>query len=177
MNDYQHYLGQVIGSNVLALALIALALTRPRIARWIAGCGLIAASIANTLVIVANPQGYITGYGALVWPIYRGIIYGPFAAHPLLYVRLIAAGQFISGFLTLFGRRYRRLGLLGELIFLLAIVPLGVGSAFPSTLLMAIAIAILIRQASGKKRRRGAAMLTRQEIQHAPVSPHHDCAA
>jgi len=35
------------------------------------------------------------------------------------------------------------LGILGGIIFLVAISPLGVGSAFPSTLLMAVSLVLL----------------------------------
>ena len=37
------------------------------------------------------------------------------------------------------------LGLGGAIVFLVAIVPLGIGSGFPATLIMALAAAILLR--------------------------------
>ena len=55
----------------------------------------------------------------------------------------IAIALFIEGFLL-------KLGILFGIIFLIMIAPLGVGSAFPSTLLLAIALLII----NAKRKRR-----------------------
>jgi hypothetical protein len=146
VREYQHYMWPVILSNVFALSLILLSVMRPRAARSVAGWGFIAAGVANSVVIVRDPQSYVVGYGRLAWGIYKSVIYGPFATHPMLYVLLIAAGQLLAGALTLWGRRYQRLGLIGEIVFLAAIIPLGAGSAFPFSLLAIAALAVLYRQ-------------------------------
>jgi hypothetical protein len=53
----------------------------------------------------------------------------------------IAIGQAVIAFLLAANGWPRRLGYVGAIVFLLAIVPLGVGAGFPATILMALAAA------------------------------------
>jgi hypothetical protein len=87
-----------------------------------------------------TPRVYVDAYGPLaIWP-YDQIIYGAFARHAAAFISVIATGQCASGILTLLPGRLRRLGLVGMIVFLLAITGLGWGSAFPATLIMVAAI-------------------------------------
>lgn len=75
----------------------------------------------------------------------RRIILGPFAAHVQAYVIVIAIGQAaIAAGLCLRGLPARIAGF-GAVAFLVAVAPLGVGAGFPSTLIMAGAMALLLR--------------------------------
>jgi len=51
--------------------------------------------------------------------------------------------QILVGIFLLMKRTLFLLGIVGGIIFLLAISPLGIGSAFPSTLLMSISLVLL----------------------------------
>jgi hypothetical protein len=57
----------------------------------------------------------------------------------------IATGQCASGLLALLPGRWRRWGLAGTIVFLLAIAGLGWGSAFPATVIMAAAVWLVYR--------------------------------
>jgi hypothetical protein len=89
---------------------------------------------------------YVEGFGPTAIPLYQAFIEGPFARNPALFVLPIALGQLLCGLAVLFGRgRWVRLGLVGCIVFLVAITGLGVGCAFPANLVMAIGPALLLR--------------------------------
>jgi len=126
--------------NVLALVLLWLATKKPRLARWIFGAIFVGAAFFNAYMAAKKPEAYITAYGPSAWlPVYRDFIYGFFSRATAPLVLLIAAGQAVCGVLLFTQRRYK-LGALGAIIFLLAITPLGFGSAFPLGLIMVVGL-------------------------------------
>ena len=148
MNAYGQYLGPIVGFCLFGLALIVLALRWPRITRFVVGVGFVAAAGVNTVIGITSPQSYVE-YAKHAWWFYPDFITGPFADYTRVFVLFIAAGQLSAGLLALVGGRFRRLGLVGMVVFLLAITPLGVGAAFPSTLVMAAGLVVLYRRTQG----------------------------
>jgi hypothetical protein len=140
------YLGPYIGSNVVSVLLIVAAIFRPRAIRWIYVVIFVAAGLLNGYTAITQPSVYVDGYAPLAIAPYRSIITGMFAEHVQMFVLVIAAGQILIGGLLADGDRQRRLGVIGATIFLVAIAPLGVGSAFPATLLMAAALWVMMRR-------------------------------
>lgn len=131
-------------TNILAIATAIMAMRWPTLARILLGTIFIGAAFVNTYTALANPQVYIT-YGELTpSEVYRSIILGPFSQHPQRYVLIIAACQLFIGAATWYKGQIMRVGMIGAILFLLAIAPLGMGSAFPSTLIMATAFGILL---------------------------------
>jgi len=142
----QDMLVPYVAVNALALALLWLAARKPKLARWVFGALFIGAAFLNSYLAAKKPQAYVDSYGASAWlPVYRDFIHGFFSRATSLLVLLIAAGQAVCGVL-LFTNRLYKLGALGAIIFLLAIAPLGVGSAFPSTLIMAVGLVLAMRK-------------------------------
>ncbi len=131
-------------SNVGSALLLLLAWKRPQAARVIFGGGFCAASVFNIITALRQPEAYLF-YATYAVELYRRIIEGPFAAHAAACVIAIAAGQIAAGSLLVFGR-WARWGAAGAIVFLLAISPFGLGSAFPSTLILAAAVALAVRQ-------------------------------
>lgn len=132
----QHdYLVPYLISNVVAVAILALAFWRPRVVRWIWVAIFLWAAAVNTLTVTREPWVYLV-YGALTpSDAYRGFIEGWFRGHIPEMVLSIAAGQFtIAILLARADRAPRHLGVLGATVFLLAIAPLGIGSGFPFSL-------------------------------------------
>lgn len=137
------YLGPYIGSNVFALALLGVAILRPRVARWAFAAIFIAAGIFNAYTALTTPDAYVM-YGETAFlPLYRRFITGVFSQAPTAFVLPIAAGQTTAGVLLTRRGLAFRLGALGACIFLAAIIPLGVGSAFPFSLTAIAAIIIM----------------------------------
>lgn len=137
-------------SNGVALLVILAALKWPRVTRVGVGVGFTAAACFNLITVLTQPHSYVEGFGPLALSLYQRFIYGPFAKDPRLFVLPIAFGQLAAGLLILCPfRRAVRAGLAGGIVFLVVITPLGFGSAFPSPLLFAAALALLMRPVRG----------------------------
>ncbi len=142
MNDWlpPDFVGQYVGSNVIAIALLLAAFRWPQVVRWAFVVVFAGGAIANAVMVTLDPQLYVEGYAALAWPLYRGFIEGTFSRFPVPMVLAIAAGQGLVALLLARSRRLRWLGVAGGVVFLLAVAPLGVGSGFPATVVMALAL-------------------------------------
>jgi len=94
-----------------------------------------------------SPEVYADTYGPIaVLPIYRNFIEGIFSQNATLFITLIASGQILSGIFLLMRKPMFVLGVIGGIVFFVAISPLGFGSAFPATLLMAFSLIVLWRR-------------------------------
>ena len=117
-----------------------------RVARMLWIVIFLAAGIFNWNTVINEPQSYFVYADSAVLPFYKNFIQGAFAQNPQLYVIPIAIGQILISLLLMFGKPLFTLGIIGGIIFLLAIMPLGLGSAFPATLIGAISLYVLGRR-------------------------------
>jgi len=141
------YLLPYLMSNAIALGLLALAFRRPGWVRWASIGIFLWATWTNAHIALFHPGDYQTFAGLAVLDGYRRFITGWFREHTALLLLPIAAGQFaIAILLFLNPRMPRRTGALGAILFLLAIAPLGVGSAFPFSLTYGLALAVMVRR-------------------------------
>lgn len=142
----QQYLIPYIISNVIALILLVLAFIRPHGARW--GIALIFgyAAIYNAYIGLLRPEEY-QGFAELaVLDFYRDFIRGFFRDHATLLLLFIAVGQGVISLTLALGGRFLWIGVIGTCLFLTAIIPLWIGSAFPfSVIVSAAAIVALTR--------------------------------
>jgi len=121
-------------SNAVAITILALAFQWPRVVKWVWVTIFLWAAAANTLTVLSDPRVYLV-YGALTpSDTYRDFIQGWFSRHIQQMVLSIAVGQVALAMLLARADRTRRLGVAGAVVFLLAIAPLGIGSAFPFSL-------------------------------------------
>jgi hypothetical protein len=133
-------------SNIVSTVLILTALTWPRATRVLFVGIFMLAGLFNIYSGISAPHWYLTYAETAILPIYYQFIVGEFAHHPTAYVVAIGLGQLIVGaLLTRDGRLYS-LGTIGGVIFMLAITPLGIGSALPAPLLLATALVITGRR-------------------------------
>jgi hypothetical protein len=104
----------------------------------------------NLTTSIQTPEVYLS-YAQTAWlPLYYTFITGFFSEHITLFVSMIAVAQgFIAVSLLLKGIVFKT-GALGAIIFLAGISPLGMGSAFPSTLIMALGIGLLWKKCSSR---------------------------
>jgi hypothetical protein len=132
-------------SNMIGLVLLWISIKAPRGARKVWGFLMILASFANTLVVMTDPNNYHE-YGVLSIPPYQHIIYSKVFANPALLVFPIAMCQNIIGFVLMLSNdetttpaaTWRlKAAMTGLMIFFFGIAPLGIGSAFPATLIYA----------------------------------------
>ena len=141
-----HFLGPYIGSNVVAFALLVAAYRWPRVSRILFVVLFLGAGAFNIATAITDPEAYMVYADLALLDVYRDFIRGFFADRITVLVGAIAVCQLaIAGLLAGSGWLLKA-GAAGGIIFFVAIAPLGVGSAFPSTLLLATALAVLARR-------------------------------
>jgi len=140
------YLILYVISNVVALVMLYAAWKNHRILRLMFFILFAWASWTNWTEAIKTPQFYLDYADLTFFGFYYDFIHGWFSHHITLAVGFIAICQaFISISMFLKGRILKT-GAIGAIIFLLAIAPLGVGAAFPCTLIMAVAMSSLLRE-------------------------------
>ena len=143
MDQLNEYWPQYLTSNLVAVVVLFLGSKKPTAARISLGVIFLAASVANTHLAWTNPSEYLDFGNFALLDVYRRFIDGWFAAHTQPFVFSIAAGQFVVGLGMIVSGRLLKPAIVGIVVFSLAIAPLGVASAFPCTVFLAIA-AIMI---------------------------------
>ena len=135
----------IISNIVFAVTLIA-AFKKPMLARIFLTAFFLWACYFNSRTSIESPEIYLTYASLNALPAYSNFINGFFSDHITTFVFTIAIGQFLIALGLILNNTFTKLACIGGIIFGLAIAPLGVGSAFPSTVLMAIAFYILLRR-------------------------------
>jgi hypothetical protein len=144
--EVPQYLIAYIIANAFAIVLLLLAWKQPRISRALFSILFIWACFTNWHVALTRPDDYLFYANLTFSDTYRDFIRGWFSNHILLMVGSIATCQgFIAVSFLLKGLFYK-VGSAGATVFLLAIAPLGVGSGFPCTIVMATALYVLLRE-------------------------------
>uniref|UniRef100_A0A7S2XIR5 Uncharacterized protein n=1 Tax=Attheya septentrionalis TaxID=420275 RepID=A0A7S2XIR5_9STRA len=125
-------------SNMVGFCLLWIAIKFPQVSRKTWGFLLILASLVNSYVVLTDPTGYIE-YGVVAIPPLQHFIYSKFFASPTVLVLPIAICQGIIGLVLLRSQNQRlvKAGLMGATIFFFGVSLLGIGSAFPSSLIYA----------------------------------------
>jgi hypothetical protein len=140
------YLVLYIISNIVALIILLASWKHYRVSRMMLFILFAWASSTNLNEAIVAPQFYMDYSGLTFSNLYRNFIQGWFSRHILLSVGFIATCQaFIAISMLLSGGLFK-IGAAGAIIFLVAIAPLGVGAAFPCTIILAIAIGLLVKQ-------------------------------
>ncbi len=98
----------------------------------------------NFRLALTRPEEYLSFAPLAYLDAYREFILGFFARHTGVIVAGIAVGQTLIGVLLLLSGRALGLGLIGAIVFLIAVAPLGTGAGFPATLILAWAAALLL---------------------------------
>jgi len=143
--DNTTYLLMYIISNAVALLILWVAWKQPRLARFLFFLLFAWASRANWTTALHHPQFYIEYADLSFLNIYRQFIRGWFSNHITEAVGLIATCQALIAVSMILKGWILKLGTISAIIFLLAIAPLGVGSAFPFSLIASGALYIIHR--------------------------------
>ena len=140
------YLIAYIIANAVAVLLLLLAWKQPRIARVLFSMLFILACYTNWHVALTKPDDYLFYANLTFSDIYKSFILGWFSSHIPQMVGFIATCQGFIAISFLLKETIYKIGSVGAIIFLLAIVPLGLGSAFPCTVIMAAGVYVLLRE-------------------------------
>lgn len=131
-------------TNATALLLLAMSWYRPNGARYAWAFLFTGASVVNFVISANDPSVYVTGFGpTAAFGFVRSFIEGWFASHALWVVMLIAFTQFLISAGFILGGWARRVAAGVAIAFLLGISLLGLGSGFPSPLIMAAGVAVM----------------------------------
>ena len=140
------YLVAYIISNAIAIILLLIALKQPRIARICFSVLFIWACYANWHVALTKPDDYLFYANLTFLSVYKNFILGWFSNHILQVVGFIATCQGLIAISFLLKGWIYKTGSIGAIIFLLAIVPLGIGSGFPCTIILSLALYVLLKE-------------------------------
>lgn len=140
------YLILYVISNVVALTMLWASWKQHRILRLMFFLLFAWASWTNWMEAIRSPQFYLDYADLTFSAYYYDFIHGWFSHHITLAVGIIATCQALIAISMLLKGLILKIGAMGAIIFLLAIIPLGVGAAFPCTLVMAIAMWSLFRE-------------------------------
>lgn len=142
-DTFPEYLPNWTVSNLVGLLLLVVSFYRPNFSRKSWGLLMVVASIVNTYMMSVDPTCYIE-FGVLAVPPMQRFIYSQYYARPELIVLPIAFCQFLIGIELFFdekSHRLRKIAIASLITFFIGLVFLGLGSAFPSSLLYAFTMA------------------------------------
>lgn len=143
--ENQTYLIAYLVSNAVAILLLVAAWKWPRTGRLMFLLLFAWASWFNWQTVSHTPQLYLDYAHLTFSDWYKQFILGWFSTHTRLAVGFIATCQGLMALAMLLRGWLFKAGAIAAIIFLLAIIPLGLGSAFPCTLIMAAAMGLLLR--------------------------------
>ena len=145
METLDLYIVPYLITNSLFILCIAAAIWKPIYSRIFLLLVFLSASVFNSINTFTDPESYLV-FGQLSFHnFYSDFIYGSFARNIKIYIFAISAGQMLIAAGLVLRRHYTWIACLGGITFGFAIAPLGIGSAFPSTVFMALAFLILLR--------------------------------
>ena len=133
-------------SNFVAVLIIYICIMKPVFGRMCMSLLFLGASVVNTVIAISYPWLYLTYADVAALPGYVQFINGFFSRHITTIILFIAAAQFLIGMLLVWKGKMEKLALVGAVIFLLAIAPLGAGSSFPCSLLLTVACILLMKE-------------------------------
>ena len=130
---------------VFCSLVLVLCLLRPNAGRIFLGIFFLVMAIGvNVVTVIVDPNSYI-GLGADSFiPLYRWVFINLVALAPPLFVLPVAAFEIAIGLLILSKGRYVKWGLIGGIIFLIGITPLGIWTL--ANPILAVAFAVLLRK-------------------------------
>ena len=140
------YISLLVISNVVAILQLIASFKWPAIGRFSFFFLFAWASWTNWVTSQHTPHVYLE-YADLAWIFfYKQFINGWFKEHIPFAVGCIAFCQALIAAAFLLKGRIFRLGCISAIVFLLAILPLGIGAGFPCTAIMAAGILILLKK-------------------------------
>ena len=145
MEALKEWLIPYIISNIIFGLSIWAAYRKPMWARIFFCLFFLWAAYFNSTSSIRSPGIYLNYASLDALPLYSHFITGYFSRHITVFVFAIAMGQLLIAVGLMLNKVWTKLACIGGIIFGLAITPLGVGSAFPSTVSMAVGFYILAR--------------------------------
>ena len=113
-----------IVSAVFVVSVVALCIARPNAGRIFLGLFFLAMALGvNGTFVLTGPQFYVNYLGDSLIPLYRELTMRTVALNPLLYGLLLVGFEIVMGVLILGKHKAVKIGLLGTIIFIVALAP------------------------------------------------------
>ncbi|MFD2562105.1 hypothetical protein [Aquimarina rubra] len=127
-------------SNSISILFLVAAIRKPKLARLVFILLFAWACWINITTVHQDPNAYLEYAKMTPFQLYADFINGWFTSNSILMVTLIAIAQGLIAIGMMLKGQLFQIACLGAVIFFLAIIPLGIGSGFPATLIASIAI-------------------------------------
>ena len=145
-NDSNTIFYAALFSNIVAIIMLWCSWKKPAIGRVLFFLLFLWASWVNSNTAVKNPEVYLEYGKFALLPFYKDFIFGFFSKHITSLVLSVAVCQFLISMSMLLKGIIFRLGTIGGMIFLISIAPLGKGSGFPCSLILAFGLYLLYQK-------------------------------
>lgn len=130
---------------IFVIVVFLFSLIKPNMARIFIGFFFLVMAIGvNIVTVLVAPQSYVAmGKNALI-PLYRWVFLNIVSLNPALFVLPVAAYQITIALMMLNKKQYVKMGLIGGIIFLVLVAPLGIESV--PNVVLAAALGLLLRR-------------------------------
>lgn len=145
MEELSIYLIPYIVSQIVSVILLVVAWKNTMAARILFALLFFGAFCTNMYLGIVKPNDYLE-YGKFAIPLYRDFINGWFSQYVSILIPIIAIGQLLIAIGMLLKGLMVKIACIGIIIFLLAIAPLMVGSAFPFSITVSIAALVIFNR-------------------------------
>lgn len=130
----------VVIVNLIAIIMTYLTFKKPGYGRFLFGGMFLLAGIFNLYYAFFNPDEFIYYTEFAVFDLYKEFFIGIYSDNSKLILMSIAGAQLVTGFGFWSKGAFVKYASIAGIIFLIGILPMGLGAAFPSTLIMAAGI-------------------------------------
>ncbi|WPV64616.1 hypothetical protein [Chitinophaga sp. LS1] len=130
-------------SNAGAILILLISIWYKRAGRIIIALLFLIAALVNAWQATFKPDVYNVYELIAALPVYEYLIAEVLLIHITLYIILLMIIQLVIGIGILYNRKT---ALVAGIVYLLALAPLGAGSSFPCTVILAIAVILLLKR-------------------------------
>ncbi|OMP75195.1 hypothetical protein [[Flexibacter] sp. ATCC 35208] len=130
-------------SNAGAILILLISIWYKRAGRIIIALLFLIAALVNAWQATFKPDVYNVYELIAALPVYEYLIAEVLLIHITLYIILLMIIQLFIGIGILYNRKT---ALVAGIVYLLALAPLGAGSSFPCTVILAIAVILLLKR-------------------------------
>jgi len=145
MELLKEYLNLWLISNSIAIIILVSAFKKPKLTRLLFVLLFLWACWLNYNTAQKNPNDYLNYAALSPFDFYSDFINGWFKSYITSMVSFIAFGQGLIAIGMLLKGWIVRLACFGAIVFFIAIIPLGIGSGFPATLITSVAIYFILK--------------------------------
>ena len=131
-------------SNAGALLVLFISIIFKRTGRVIMALLFLIAAIDNAWLAIHQPSVYSVYERLAALPVYEVLIHQVFLEHITTYMLILMLFQLAISLGLLWRGKWEKIALSAAIIYLLALAPLGAGSSFPCTVILALACMVLL---------------------------------